>query len=600
MKKICFLLYCAAICFTAQAQTAIIDSFKVQLAKATTDEKKIEVLGLLSRTLMNVNLAESDKYGLQMIEVAEMSRDRKLMVKALLANGERYSYLSGRKDNIDKAIGYYNQGLELARKNKLDEQVISALLYLSEVSRSVPDAEKALNYCNQAYSNIGLVKNDSLAARVHLEYGSVYLSKNEKILALKNLMSAIRIAEDLNNNYLLRSGYNKLSLFYTVIDDNDKAIDYQVKALKKLDEIKNGQTPYSKVQDLTRIGDLYVAKKNNDMAMTYYERALKLADSLKFEPIKALVYKSIVNNYLSANQPQKALTYFNEHPQLKQFLQTVNFGHFVDQSYGYIYTQLGNYDSAKYYYDKVAAYFEQDVNSAVQLGYNYQLGLLYKKTKEYDKSLEYFMKANELAKGIGELQTMSSVAAELDSLFQTKGDYKQAFTYASLNHKYKDSLDKLGKEKDLLQIEVADEQQQQERIDKEKQEKKRKRDNIQYMLITIGIASLFIVMVMMGMFKVSATTIKMIGFFTFLMFFEFIFLIFKKNLYGFTNGEPWKDLSFMILLAAILLPLHHWLEHKVIHYLTSHNRLTSSGKGFMDRLLKRKTTVLKKDTEQKL
>jgi hypothetical protein len=100
-------------------------------------------------------------------------------------------------------------------------------------------------------------------------------------------------------------------------------------------------------------------------------------------------------------------------------------------------------------------------------------------------------------------------------------------------------------------------------------------------------------MVMMGMFKVSATTIKMIGFFTFLMFFEFIFLIFKKNIYAVTNGEPWKDLLFMILLAAILLPLHHWLEHRVIHYLTSHNRLTASGKGLVNRVLRRKKPTAK-------
>jgi tetratricopeptide (TPR) repeat protein len=596
MKKICLLLYLACISFIAPAQNASIDSFKLQLARATTNEQKVNILGLLSRTLMNFSLPEADKYGLQMIEVAEMSRDRKLMVKALLTNGERYSYFTGRKDNIDKATSYYNQGLELARKNKLDEQVISALLYLSEISRAVPDAEKALNYCNQAYSNIGAVKNDSLSARVHLEYGSVYLFKNEKILALKNLMSAIRIAEDLKNNYLLRAGYSKLSTFYSAIDDNDKAIDYQVKAFDILDEIKSGQTPYIKIQDMTRIGDLYAAKKSYDMAMTHYQNALKLADSLKLDAIKPLVYKSIVNNYLAADQPQKALNYFNDHPQLTQFLQTVNFGHFVDQSYGYIYLHLGKYDSAKYYYNKVAPFFEQGANSATQLNYNYQLGILYKKTKEYDKSVEYFTKANQLAEGIGELETMSYVAAELDSLFQIKGDYKQAFTYASLNYKYKDSLSKLGTEKDLLQIEAADEQQRVERIDKEKQEKKRKRDNIQYMLITIGIASLFIAMVMMGMFKVSATTIKMIGFFTFLMFFEFIFLIFKKNLYGLTNGEPWKDLSFMILLAAILLPLHHWLEHKVIHYLTSHNRLTASGKGLKDRLLRRKTTTIPKNT----
>lgn len=588
MRKLCFIICLCCITAASRSQTAIIDSFKLQLAKATSNEQKIEVLGYLSRTLMNVNLAEADKYGLQMIEVAEMSRDRKLMVKALLTNGERYSYLAGRKENINKAIEYYNKGLELARKNKLDEQVVSAYLYLSEVSRYMPDLEKALSYSNQAYAQIGLIKNDSLNARVHLEYGLVYLAKNEKILALKNMMTALRMAEDIKNDGLMRACYLRLSAFYAAIEDQDKAIDYQVKAYEKLDQIKTGQTPYNKVQDLTRIGDLYTAKKSYEMAMTYYQRSLKLADSLKFEPIKALAHRSIISNYLTADQPQKALDYFNQNPQLKQFLHALNFGHFVDQSYGYIYTQLGKYDSAKYYYTKVAPFFENGVNSANQLSYNYQLGLLYKKTKEYDKSLEYFMKAKQMSEGIGQLETMGSVVAELDSLYQLKGDYKEAFFYSSLKHKYKDSLEKLGKEKDLLQIEVADEQQRQERIDKEKIEQKRKRDNIQYLLITIGIAGLFVFMVMMGMFRVSATTIKMVGFFTFLMFFEFIFLIFKKNIYSLTNGEPWKDLGFMILLAAILLPLHHWLEHKVIHYLTSHNRLTSSGKGLKDRLFKKK------------
>jgi len=595
MRKIYFLLVVVCLTATARSQTRVIDSFKVQLAKATTPEQKVEILGMLSRTLMNVSLPEADKYGQQMMEVAEMSRNRKLMVKALLTNGERYSYLAGRKDNIEKAINYYMQGLELARKNKMDEQMVSAYIFLSEVSRYAPDNEKALNYCNQAYSYIGVIKNDSLSARVHLEYGSVYLARNEKILSLKNYMTAIQLAEDQKNNSLLRAGYTRLSAFYASIEDYDKAIDYQVKAMDKLAEIKTGQSPYSKVQDLTRIGDLYTAKKSYDMAMTYYERSLTLADSLKFEPIKAMAYRSIVSNYLAADQPKKALDYFNQHPQLKQFLETVNFGHFVDQSYGYIHTQLGNYDSAKYYYTRVAPFFESGVNSNNQFSYYYQLGVLYKKTKEYDKSLEYFMKAKQMSGAIG-LQSMIYVATELDSLYQARGDFKEAMVYASLNYKYKDSLEKLGKEKDLLQIEVADEQQRQERIDKEKTEAKRKRHNIQYMLITIGIASLFILMVMMGMFRVSVTTIKMIGFFTFLMFFEFIFLIFKKNIYGLTGGEPWKDLAFMILLAAILLPLHHWLEHKVIHYLTSHNRLTASGKGLRDRFFKKKV-VLKKPEE---
>ena len=286
----------------AQAQLVIIDSMKKLVANAKTDREKVEQLGYLCRTLMNVNLAEADKYGSQMIEVAETSRDRKLMVNALLVNGERYSYLSGRRENIEKAIAYYQQALDLARQNKLDEEMVTAYLYLSEVSRSIPDAVKALDYCNQAFSYTGTLKNDSLTAKVHLEYGSVFLAKNEKLLSLRNYMAGLRLAEELKNNILMRSGYTRLSSFYAGIEDYDKAIDYSVKAFKKLDQINSGQAPYNKVQDLVRIGDLYAAKKNYDVAMHYYEQSLAAADSLKFEPIKVIGYRSIVSNYLKANQ----------------------------------------------------------------------------------------------------------------------------------------------------------------------------------------------------------------------------------------------------------------------------------------------------------
>lgn len=595
MRKLLFLLLVSVFFLKAQSQRqpAVIDSFKISLEKATTNQEKIEVLSLLSRVLMQVNPAESDMYGQQMIELAEMSRDRNLMIKALIRNGQRYADFAGRKNNIDKAINFYNQALEIARKNKMDEQMISIYLLLSEVNRNIPDNEAALSYCNQAYSYIGIIKNDSLTAKVHAEYGSVYLAKNEKLLSLRNYMAGLRMAEELKNNTLLRLVYSRLSLFYKSLGDYDKAIDYQMKAYEKLELIKNGQTPYSKVQDLSVIGKLYAEKKNYDVAMHYFEKSLALADSLKYEPIKSLVYKNVIDNYLEADQPQKALAYFNEHPQLKTFLEAVNFGHFVGQSYAFIYASLGNYDSAKYYYNTVAPFFEKEVSSGNKFGYYYQLGMLYKKTGEIEKSLEYYLKAKQLADEIGELKQMSMTANQLDSVYRIKGDYKQALHYSSQYYLYNDSLLKLGKEKDMMQIEVADEQQRQERIANERIEMVRKRNNIQYLLITIGIAALFIAMVMMGMFKVSATTIKMIGFFAFLMFFEFIFLIFKKNIYSITKGEPWKDLLFMILLAAILLPLHHWLEHKVIHYLTSHNRLTASGRGLINKMRGRKTPTPK-------
>jgi hypothetical protein len=73
----------------------------------------------------------------------------------------------------------------------------------------------------------------------------------------------------------------------------------------------------------------------------------------------------------------------------------------------------------------------------------------------------------------------------------------------------------------------------------------------------------------MGLFKVSPRTIKILSFFSFLLFFEFIFLIFKKQISVITHGEPWKDLAFMVLLAAVMVPLHHWGEKKVVEYLST-------------------------------
>jgi len=136
-------------------------------------------------------------------------------------------------------------------------------------------------------------------------------------------------------------------------------------------------------------------------------------------------------------------------------------------------------------------------------------------------------------------------------------------------------------------VEAHDEQQRQEKLEKEAEELKRRSNNIQYLGIVIGIIGLFIALVVLGMFKVSSGLIKAISFFVFLMLFEFIILIFKKNIYSITHGEPWKEFAFMIALAALLVPLHQWLEHKVLDYLTSHNRLTSAGHHIKRKLFRR-------------
>ena len=570
-------------------EAAAVDSLKIALGKAIPVTEKVNILDELSRVLMNVNPKEADEYGNKLIAVAEESRDRKLMFKAYLSNGTRCSYFASQKAYSQKSIEFYNKALELARQNRMEEEVGAAQMHLSTVYRLIPDNDKALSYATQAFSLVSTLRNDSLRAEAHNVYGQAYQAKNENILALRNYLSALRIAEELKNPSLILNCYQYLSSFYSEIEDYDKAIDYMTMAYKKLDDTREKNAPYQKVIFNNYIGNLYAYKKNYDMAISYFELSIRMADSLKFSTLKIPAYVSLLNQYLRIDEPKKALDYLNSPPgdNLKKYLGNFGMASMIDQAYGVVYTELGNYDSARIYLERARPMFENSSNENNKVNFYTQLASFYRKSGDKEHAIEYYLKVKEFSEKNGLLENVKRASRYLDTLYRQSGDIATASIYNGIYYQYKDSIETLKREKELTQVEAADEQQRQLRAVKEKEEKDRQRNNIQYLAITIGIVALFIGLVVLGMFKVSANTIKMIGFFAFLMFFEFIFLIFKKNIYSITKGEPVKDLLFMIGLAALLLPLHHWLEHKVIHYLTSHNRLTSAGHHIKRRLFRR-------------
>lgn len=349
--------------------------------------------------------------------------------------------------------------------------------------------------------------------------------------------------------------------------------------------IKAENIEYNIVVDLFMMGDLYTRKKDFDMAVYYYEKSIKKADSLKYQPLKMPGYSGILRQYIQAKQPQKALAYLNNSADLKQFITNFGAAHVIDNSYAAIYTQMGKYDSAQYYFAKASAGFEKTSTPVSKLSFYQQYADFYTKSGNRPKAIEYYNKAMALADETKDIEWQQRIAKELDTVYALEGNFEKSRLYSNLYHKHKDSLQKLGEEKDLLQMELADEQQRQERIKREEAEALRKKHNVQYMGITIAIAIVFLLLILMGIFKVSETTIKIIGFFAFIFLFEFIILLADAKIHHWTHGEPLPILGIKIILIAMLLPLHHWLEHKVVSYLASRRLITPSGKSFWQRFV---------------
>jgi tetratricopeptide (TPR) repeat protein len=245
---------------------------------------------------------------------------------------------------------------------------------------------------------------------------------------------------------------------------------------------------------------------------------------------------------------------------------------YIDEYFGDAYMQLGKLDSAAYYFKLAEPQVEARGGPSIKQELYAELGDFYRRKADLGKAAKYYLKERAIGQADGILVTSEYAALMLDSVYLQMHDYQQAYFYHTDYSKDADSLRNLARETDLLKLEVDSDNRRREREAKEQQLATEHRHNVQYMGFTVGLVLLFILLVMMGWLAVPPSVIRTLGFLSFIFLFEFIILLADKQIQGWTNDEPWKILMIKIALAAILVPLHHWLEHKVIVYLSNRKR----------------------------
>jgi len=549
-----------------KGETRLEDSLHQNLALATNPYDLVKWQGELAEYYIGIDNKRSEDFGKKMLETAESSRDRKLIILAMLKRAGNFYDNGNTQEFVRKGTEFSQNALDMARNSNLEELMAWCYIYLSRGARANGEIEKGLGYSNHAMSLSISIKSDSLKVSAYNSLGSSYLYKKEKLLAYRNYLAALDLAEQTNKYELVKNCYLRMIDFNRSLENWDRAKDYQF----RLDSMARKNNRYYDVLiGYNSMGALYAGAKQYDFARMYYDKAIALSDTLEFRIYKLNSYLSIVNLYLMSNQYKEALAYFEEKKELRDFLNTAGMGYLLDQGYGSLYTYVGKYDSAAYYFKKAEPYFETYGTKPYKFFFYTTYSDYFKKTGDFKQAIHYWEKAEAIGKQINSFDMIIMAAANLDSLNTMTGDYQKAYLYKTLHDKYRDSVDNLTKEKDLLMAEVDSEKQRAEKMQAARMEETRRRHNLQYMGITAAIASIFILLVMAGAFRVSAQTIKIIGFFAFIFLFEFIILLADNQIHHLTHGEPWMVLAIKIVLIAMLLPLHHWLEEKAVHYLTS-------------------------------
>src|SRR2546430_6966566 len=107
------------------------DSLKKSIPLAKTDEEKITTSLRLAAYYAGTSDSLSERYASQGMELAEMSRNRRLMVIAYVKNGHRYLGQAELAGNILQAIDNFQHAEKIAKENGLDKDLVDSYCGLS-------------------------------------------------------------------------------------------------------------------------------------------------------------------------------------------------------------------------------------------------------------------------------------------------------------------------------------------------------------------------------------------------------------------------------------------------------------------------------------
>lgn len=541
-----------------------------QYVAAAGTDKKLELIGDINRYYARQPYVRDSLFTLA-IESSSLAGTDSLTIPLLVNYFENKVYKEEEIANLQEVEEKAKQLNELATAHNDNVWRYSGYKALAVVAGAAKNYRVASSWMEKAYKIASLTRQPRLMADALLYLGLCTERQNRKVDAFFQYTEALVMAEELDDRQLKYQGYGRLADFYHSLNNLQKARDYKTRQIG----LVTSEHPVDSFDYFGLLKDyMLILFDNHDEheARRIFQKIVNYANAHQYPSLKDNVF-SIYRYYLIKGNQLTALSqlYEEDYPEELARLRAKNdFNYLRLQAY---FSEVhGHFDSAFLYYQMATAALARerphDVDNRTNL--HKRFGEFLFRSGKLQPALQQFDSAMTSAELSSYLPFKADVAHYLDTVHYLLGHYKEAYQYAQLEKKYSDSATALNKAEAILKNEVEFEEKQKEIALAADEEKTRRRHNLQYMGLAIGVFSSFIILAMLGSFKVHRWFIKAMGFFAFIFFFEFIILLADNQIHHITHGEPWKVMAIKIVLIGILLPLHHWLEEQVVHYLQHH------------------------------
>ena len=293
--------------------------------------------------------------------------------------------------------------------------------------------------------------------------GNIYLSQSIHSEALRYYQESLIICEENDFETILPHIYNNTGLIYSVLDENDKALDQYTKAYKGFKDLELTEN-IAKV--VSNIAAIQLAKHEDSLALRYYEEALSLFKESGNAVDASLVYINLGDYEFDRKRFPKALEYYDEAYALAS-LQNVEY--------------LG----------------PRSRTIANILG---KLGRVHLYIGNKQKALGYLNESLKLAQENNYLHLIEFSANQLSRFYEASGDYKKALAFYKIYEQYNDSILNESSIKKITELEMQyefnQELKERELEDARKATIQQRKEFLYILFISIGVFFAIVVFLM--------------------------------------------------------------------------------------------------------
>jgi tetratricopeptide (TPR) repeat protein len=353
---------------------------------------------------------------------------------------------------------------------------------------------------------------------------------------------------------------NSLGVIFTIAGNYPKSLEYFLQDMK-LYERFHMQSGLLYVN--VNLGTLYSEMGDFQTATRYYRKCKTLAESLHDTIMLNSILIGLGDGYEKLNQLDSARMYTNQAYELAIRLNNTLFKSIALLNLGNIHSKMSQGEIAMGYYRQSLS-LEMEVKDFDGLCET-TLGMasLFKRTGQADSSLHYARLSFAVANEFNYTKRLLNAGTFLSNYFKELNLIDSAYYYQGITIAAKDSLFSQEKVREVQNLSFTEKVRQQEIEEAARLAKEERKSNIQLLGIVTFISFFFALLFVFSRRHVNPKIIRFLGLLGLLLLFEFISLFLHPYISALTHHTPVFMLLILVVIASLLVPMHHKLQQWV-------------------------------------